>query len=437
MIYLNLFFVTKHNTVRIMETKTQLQGNNQAIVNKAIDLIVESGIDLSIALREDGLMNQFKKSLLERALQAEIDEHLGYGKHERSDLYNYRNGKTSKTIITDNGQFEIEVPRDREGTFEPVIIPKRQTRLDGFDEKVISLYAKGMSVSDIQQQLKELYAGVEVSTFMISKITDGVLQDVIAWQNRALDEVYPIVFFDALVVKVRQDKKIMNKAVNVALGIDINGKKEVLGLWISDNEGAKYWLSVFTELKNRGLKDILIACTDNLSGMTEAMKTVYPRTDHQLCIVHQIRNSLKFVSYKDRKAVANDLKPIYTSVTEEEAMASLESFAKKWDKQYPNIAKSWYDNWPNLVIFLVYPDEIRRVIYTTNAIESLNNNLRKATRNKRVFPTDDAVFKSLFLIIDGLSKKWSMSIKNWPEAMSHFMIYFEERLRGVKNNLHS
>ena len=420
-----------------METKKQLPTNNQAIISKAIDLLVESGIDLSSAIRENGLMNQFKKSLLERALQGEFDEHIGYDKHERNDVPNYRNGKTTKTIIADSGQIQIEVPRDRESTFQPIIIPKRQTRIDGLDEIIISLYAKGMSVADIQEQLKELYGGAEVSTALISKITDNVIEDAVAWQNRALDEVYPIVFFDAMVVKVRQDKKIMNKAVNIALAINLEGKKDVLGLWISDNEGAKFWLSAFTELKNRGLKDILIACTDNLQGMTDAMRTAFPKTEHQLCTVHQIRNSLKFVSYKDRKQVVSDLKPIYTAVNETEAMSHLESFAKKWDKQYPNISKSWYENWSNLTTFLQYPGEIRKVIYTTNAIESLNNSLRKVTRNKRVFPNDDAVLKNLFLLIHSLSKKWTMAIRDWHEAMSHFMVFFEDRLSGVKTNLHS
>jgi transposase-like protein len=420
-----------------METKLQTKQSSQDIIKKAIDVLVDSGIDLTTSLQGGELMNQFKKAIVERALQVEFDEHLGYEKHERSDTPNYRNGKITKSIITENGPIQIENPRDRNSTFEPIIIPKRQTRIDGLDQKIIYLYAKGMSVTDIQDQLKELYGGAEISTALISKITDAVIEDAIAWQNRALDEIYPIVYFDALVVKIRQDKKILNKAVNIALGINKDGNKEVLGLWISDNEGAKFWLSVFTELKNRGLRDILIACTDNLQGMTEAMQTAYPKTSHQLCIVHQIRNSLNLVSYKDRKSVAGDLKPIYTAVTEEEAMSNLESFSKKWNKQYPSISKSWHENWLNLTIFLHYPEEIRRVIYTTNPIESLNNNLRKVTRNKRVFPTDDAVLKNFFLVIHGLSKKWTMPIKNWHEAMSHFMIVFEERLSLVKTTLHS
>ena len=285
-----------------------------------------------------------------------------------------------------------------------------------------------MSVNDIKLQLEELYAGAEVSTSLISRITDEVMDEVIAWQNRSLDSVYPIVFFDCLVVKVRQDKRIINKAVYVALGIESTDHKDILGLWMSENEGAKFWLTNLTELKNRGLQDILIACTDNLTGMNEAIAAAYPKTEHQLCIVHQIRNSLKFVSYKDRKLVASDLKPVYAAATEEIALKYLEDFAAKWDKQYPYIAKSWYANWDNLATFLQYPEEIRKVIYTTNAIESLNSQLRKVTKNKRTFPNDASVFKTLFLAINYITKKWTMPIQNWNMAMAHFMIKFDGRI---------
>lgn len=308
-----------------------------------------------------------------------------------------------------------------------MIVGKKQTRIDGLDQKIISLYAKGMSLSDIRIQLQELY-GAEISESLISRITDEVIDEVKIWQNRPLESIYPIVYFDCLVVKVRQDKQIINKSVYVALGIDLHGRKDILGLWISENEGAKFWLNNFTELKNRGVKDILIACSDNLSGMSEAIAAVYPKTEHQLCIVHQIRNSLLYVSYKDRKALAADLRLIYSSSTEDEAHLALEAFDKKWSKQYPHIAKSWYSNWENLIIFLQYPDSIRKIIYTTNAIESLNSQLRKVTKNKRVFPNDDAVFKILYLTIDYISKKWTMSVPNWNEAMAHFMIKFEGRI---------
>lgn len=401
------------------------QNQNEAL-SKALDLIVESGADLSSLFKQDGLLKQLTKGLVERALQAEMKEHLGYDKYERSETesVNTRNGTAKKNLLTEDGLMEIEIPRDRKSSFEPAIVPKRTTRVEGLNDKIITLYAKGMSVNDIKAQLEELYGGAEISTALISKITDEVMDEVQAWQHRSLESVYPIVFFDCLVVKVRQDKRIINKAVYVALGIEPSGRKDVLGLWISENEGAKFWLANLTELKNRGVQDILIACTDNLTGMSEAITAVYPKTEHQLCI----RNSLKFVSYKDRKELVADLKPIYGAVTEESALIALEEFAAKWDKQYPYIAKSWYANWDNLAIFLQYPAEIRKVIYTTNAIESLNSQLRKVTKNKRTFPNDEAVFKTLFLAIGYIVKKWTMPIQHWNEAMTHFMIKFEGRI---------
>ena len=407
-----------------------MKTQQEETLNKALYLIIESGADLNTLLKQDGLLKQLKKGLLERALQGELKDHLGYDKYERSEAAtnNARNGVIKKSLLTEDGALELEVPRDRNGAFEPVLVPKRSTRIEGLDDKIISLYAKGMSVNDIKLQLEELYAGAEVSTSLISRITDEVMDEVIAWQNRSLDSVYPIVFFDCLVVKVRQDKRIINKAVYVALGIESTGHKDILGLWMSENEGAKFWLTNLTELKNRGLQDILIACTDNLTGMNEAIAAAYPKTEHQLCIVHQIRNSLKFVSYKDRKLVASDLKPVYAAATEEIALKYLEDFAAKWDKQYPYIAKSWYANWDNLANFLQYPEEIRKVIYTTNAIESLNSQLRKVTKNKRTFPNDASVFKTLFLAINYITKKWTMPIQNWNMAMAHFMIKFDGRI---------
>jgi len=407
-----------------------MKTQQEETLNKALDLIIESGADLNSLLKQDGLLKQLKKGLLERALQGELKDHLGYDKYERSEAAtnNARNGVTKKNLLTEDGALELEVPRDRNGGFEPVLVPKRSTRIEGLDDKIISLYAKGMSVNDIKIQLEELYAGAEVSTSLISRITTEIMDEVVAWQNRSLESVYPIVFFDCLVVKVRQDKRIINKAVYVALGIESTGHKDILGLWMSENEGAKFWLANLTELRNRGLQDILIACTDNLTGMNEAITAVYPKTEHQLCIVHQIRNSLKFVSYKDRKLVANDLKPVYAAATEEIALKCLEEFAIKWDQQYPYIAKSWYTNWDNLATFLQYPEEIRKVIYTTNAIESLNSQLRKVTKNKRTFPNDASVFKTLFLAINYITKKWTMPIQNWNTAMAHFMIKFDGRI---------
>jgi len=348
-------------------------------ISKAIDLLIESGIDLSTLFDQGGLLKQLSKRLVEKALQSEMDTHLGYSKYDRNASENARNGLSNKQVITEQGVIEVEVPRDRTSTFEPILLPKRQTRIPGLDDKILSLYAKGMSLSDIQIQLEELY-GADISESLISKITEDVIEDVKLWQNRPLESVYAIVFFDCLVVRVRQDKRIINKSVYVALGIDRSGKKDVLGLWMSENEGSKFWLGNLTELKNRGMQDMLIACTDNLTGMGEAILAVYPKTEHQLCVVHQIRNSLQYVSYKDRKALAADLKPVYTAATEEGALMALESFSSKWDKKYPQIAKSWYTNWANLMVFLQYPNAIRRVIYTTNAIESVNSQFRKVTK---------------------------------------------------------
>ena len=396
-------------------------------INKALDLLLEGGVDISKALEEGGLIKQFTKALLERALSEEMNAHLGYDRYSRSSINNARNGHYSKNLITDNGVIELNVPRDRNGDFEPLIVPKKQNRIAGLDKKILSLYAKGMSLADIKAQIYELYAA-DISESLISKITDGVMDEVKAWQSRPLESVYPIVYFDCLVVKVRHDKRIINKAVYVALGVDLSGKKDILGLWISENEGAKFWLSNLTEMKNRGMQDMLIACTDNLTGMSEAIAAVYPKCEHQLCIVHQIRNSLKYVSYKDRKALVTDLKPIYTAATEEAALLALADFAEKWDKRYPQIAKSWYHNWANLVIFMQYPPSIKKIIYTTNSIESLNSQLRKVTNNKRVFPSDDAVFKALYLTIDYITAKWNMPIQNWNEAMAHFLIKFAGRI---------
>jgi len=376
-------------------------------INAAVDLLIENNVDLSNALGKDGLIKQLSKRILERALQAEMDDHLGYSRYNRSEIQNARNGEFQKNLITDNGVIELNIPRDRNGNFEPAIVKKKQSRIAGLDQKIVSLYAKGMSLSDIKLQLQELY-DADVSESLISKITDSVAEEVKAWQSRALETLYPIVFFDCLVVKVRHEKRIVNKAVYVALGIDLSGRKDILGLWISENEGAKFWLSNLTEMKNRGMSDMLIACTDNLTGMSDAIAAVYPKCEHQLCIVHQIRNSLKFVSYKDRKELVADLKPIYQAPTEDGAQIALDAFDSKWSSQYPQIAKSWYNNWENLIIFLQYPEAIRKIIYTTNSIESLNSQLRKVTKNKRVFPSDESVFKTLYLTINYITPQFGI-----------------------------
>lgn len=377
---------------------------------------------------DKGVVKELQKRLLQAALDGELTDHLGYEKHERSPLKdNARNGYSSKIVKGSDGELELRVPRDREGTFEPQIVTKRQTRFDGFDDKIIALYARGLSVEDIQQQLLELY-GVEVSSSLISNVTASVIDDVKAWQSRPLDALYPIVYLDCLVVKVKEDKRIINKAVYLALGVNLDGQKELLGMWISQNEGGKFWLSVLTELKNRGLEDIFIASVDGLTGFPEAIASVYPKTKVQLCIVHMVRNSLKYVSYKDRKVIVEDLKQIYRAKTLEEAELALSEFSDKWDARYPSISQSWLKNWENLTPFFAYPADVRRAIYTTNAIESMNMTLRKVIKNKRAFPNDEAVFKLLYLAINNVSKKWTMPIRNWNDAMNWFMIEFSDRI---------
>lgn len=378
---------------------------------------------------ENGLIKRFVKSVMESALSAELTTHLGYEKHDTVgyNTGNSRNGTSPKTIKGEFGEVDVEVPRDRNGSYVPQLLPKHQTRFEGFDEKILSLYARGMTTRDIQAQLQDLY-GVEVSHNLISNVTDAVLDEVRMWQSRSLDPIYPIVYLDAIVIKVKDNKQVINKAIYLALGVNMEGHKELLGMWVSPNEGAKFWLNVLTEIKNRGVQDILFTCVDGLSGFVEAIEVVYPKAITQLCIVHVIRNSLRYVGYKERKAVVTDLKTIYEASTVEEAELALEVFAGKWDKQYPSISRLWYERWANIIPFFNYPAEIRRVIYTTNAIESLNMTLRKVLKNKRFFPSDEAAFKQLYLGVKNISKKWTMPIRNWGEAMSRFMIEFGDRL---------
>jgi transposase-like protein len=366
------------------------------------------------------------KVTVEAALNAELDEHLGYDRHQASTNDNSRNGYASKTVKTEDGQFELETPRDRDGSFEPQLVKKGQTRFTSMDDKILSLYAKGMTTREIVATFKEMY-GADVSPTLISKVTDAVIEKVDEWQSRPLDAVYPIVYLDCIVVKVRQDKRVINKAIYLALGVNLEGHKELLGMWLSENEGAKFWLGVLTELQNRGLKDILIACVDGLKGFPDAISAVYPQTQ-QLCIVHMVRNSMKFVPYKDYKAVAAGLKRIYQSATEEEALRELELFGQQWDGKYPQISRSWQANWSNLNTLFRYPEDIRRAIYTTNAIESLNSVIRKAINKRKLFPTDDSARKVVYLAIMDASKKWTMPIRNWKLALNRFIIEFEDRI---------
>ncbi len=380
-------------------------------------------------LGENGLLKQLTKAVLERAMQAELTHHLGYDRHDPkgNNSGNSRNGKSKKTLKGDFGSMPLEVPRDRNSTFEPQIVPKGQTRFEGFDDKILSLYARGMTTRQIKQHLEEIYQ-VEVSPSLISSVTDAITDEVKAWQSRPLDAVYPIIYLDALVVKVRESSHIQNKAIHLIVGINTSGRKEVLGLWVTHNEGAKFWLQVLTDLKNRGVRDIFIACVDGLAGFPEAIETAYPKAEVQLCIVHQVRNSLKYVSWKWRKEVAEDLKLIYTAATVEEAELQLQAFAEKWDAQLPTISRSWRLNWERLIPFMSYPQEIRRVIYTTNVIESVNSSLRKVLKNRGSFPNEDAVVKLIYLALRNISAKWNLPIRDWASAMNRFAIMFDGRM---------
>ncbi|MBL4658801.1 MAG: IS256 family transposase [Alcanivoracaceae bacterium] len=379
---------------------------------------------------EDDL-NEFRAMLtkitVETALNVELDDHLGYDKHECTDADNSRNGYSSKTLQTEDGQFTLDTPRDRAGSFEPKLVKKHQRRFTSMDDKILFLYAQGMTTREIVITFKEMYSA-DVSASLISKVTDAVLEQVVEWQSRPLDAVYPIVYLDCIVVKIRQDKKVINKAFYLALGVNMEGHKELLGLWLSENEGAKFWLNVLTELQNRGVKDILIACVDGLKGFPDAINTAFPATQIQLCIVHMVRNSVKYVPWRDYKAVTADLKQIYQSITEEEALLALDRFAERWDDNYPQISRSWRAHWQNLNTLFGYPEDIRKAIYTTNAIESLNSVIRKVIKKRKLFPTDDSARKVIYLAIQAASKKWTMPIRNWKPALNRFMIEFEDRL---------
>lgn len=377
---------------------------------------------------ENGLLKQLTKLLVEKALDTELTHHLGHERHEAvaNASGNTRNGKSKKTLKGEFGELPIEVPRDRHGSFEPLLVPKHQTRWAGFDDKVISLYARGMTVREIQSHLQEMYA-TEVSPSLISSITDAVSEEVKVWQSRPLEAIYPIVYLDCIHVKVREGA-VRVKAVYLAIGITLQGEKEVLGLWLAQTEGAKFWLQVVTELRNRGVQDIFIACVDGLKGFPDAIEAVFPKAVVQLCIVHMVRNSLNYVSWKRRKEVAADLRRIYTSTTAEEAELRLGEFESEWDSEYLPIGQSWRRNWSRLVPFFDYPPDIRKVIYTTNAIESVNMGLRKLTKNRGSFPSDEALTKLFYLALCNISQKWSMPIRDWKAALTRFTIQFGDRI---------
>lgn len=375
-----------------------------------------------------------KKAVIERALDGELTHHLGYPKHAKiASNSNNRNGNSVKTLKTEDGSMTIEVPRDRESSFEPILIKKGQTRFAGFDEKIIAMYARGMSMREIQDYILEMY-GTEVSTEFISSVTDSVIEEVIAWQNRPLDSIYPIVYLDAMVVKIKENNQIINKSLYLALGVNMEGGKEILGMWIAKSEGAKFWLSVITELKNRGIEQIYIACVDGLKGFPDAINSIFPETQVQLCIVHMIRHSLSYVPWKDQKRVAADLKEIYSAPTVEIAEIALNNFRQKWDRLYPTISDSWKRNWHGIIPFLSYPSYIRKAIYTTNAIESINRQIRKIIKSKGSFPNDDAVFKLVFLALQNAAKRWTMPIRDWKLALNQFTILFGPKNLLTQNN---
>ena len=398
-------------------------------VDDLLDELLEDCVTPEDILGKSGLMGQIKKRMVERALAGELNAHLTRESADERTPANSRNGSSKKTVTSTDGDLELSIPRDRQGRFEPILVPKHQRRIVGLDEKILALYARGNSTRDISAQLEELYGGAKISASVISEVIDSVSADVKAWQSRPLDEVYPIVYLDALYVNIKVSGRVSKRAVYVVLGIDREGDKQLLGLWIgeAESEGAKFWLKVLTDLKNRGLRDILIACCDGLKGFPQAIEAVYPHTQVQLCIVHLMRNCMKYVPWKDRKAVAAALKPIYQAATLAEAEAALDAFAAKWDEAYPAVSQVWIRHWENVIPIFNYPMEIRRVIYTTNAIESVNRSLRKVIKTKAVFPSEDAVLRQMYLALNNISKKWNRPIKNWRAALSHFAILFPER----------
>ena len=403
-----------------------------AITDEVLNEILKDYQKPEDLLGQNGLLKQLQKRLLEKAMGAELTVHLGYGKHDPAgkNSGNSRNGTGAKTLKGEFGNLELATPRDRNGTFEPQIVTKGQRRFEGFDQAIISLYSRGLTTREIEGHLLEIY-GVEVSPALVSQVTDAVCADVQVWQNRPLEEVYPIVYFDAIWSKVRESGPVTKVAVYLALGITLTGQKEVLGMWVANSEGAKFWLHVLTELKNRGVRDMFIGCVDGIKGFPEAMEAVFPKTQVQLCLVHMVRYSLNYVGWKERKAVAADLRLIYRAATEAEAEQALTAFEAKWDRKYPSISKSWRTHWPELIAFLKFPAEIRKAIYTTNAIESVNRSLRKISKNRGVFPHQEALLKLYYLALERIMKKWTMPIHNWSAALNRFAIEFGDRMPAL------
>jgi len=376
----------------------------------------------------NNFLKQIQKRGIEKMLEGEFDGHLGYSKSQKSDNTNFRNGHSEKKVRTSFGESNIQVPRDRDASFNPMIVPKRGNMVDGIENVIVSLYAKGMSNSDIEEQIREVY-GFDISTSTISRITDAITNDIVAWQSRPLEPVYLIVWMDGIVFKVRENSKVINKTVYIAVGLKRDGKKEVLGLWLGKNESAAFWMSVLTDIRARGVEDILITATDNLNGFTDTIRNVFPQSKTQICVIHQIRNASRYVVWKDKKAFSRDMKQIYTAPTKEAALAALEDFASQWEGKYSYAIKSWRENWEDLTVFFEFPLEIRKIIYTTNLVENLNGKIRKYTKNKLSFPSDQAVMKSVYLAMREATKKWSMPIQNWGIVLNQFLIIFEKRVQ--------
>jgi transposase-like protein len=409
-------------TILVELSKAQLDQLQQGIANaRTFD-------DL---MGKDGVIKQLMKSSLENILSTEMDEHLGYEKHSIAgdNTGNSRNGTSKKNLKTSQGEIPIEIPRDRNGNFSPIIVGKHQRTIGDLQDKIISMYAKGMSTRDIQEHVEEIY-GLQLSPTSISNITDSIITHMREWQTRPLESIYAITFFDAIYFKVREDGKVVNKAAYTCLSIDLEGRKEMLGIWIGQAESSRFWLTIFNELKNRGVGDILIACVDGLKGFSEAIETAFPKTEVQQCIIHQIRTSLKYISTKNQKEFLADLKPVYTAPTEENALVMLDALDEKWGKKYPLVIGSWRNNWVRLSTYFKYPKEVRTVIYTTNAVESLHRQFRKVTKAKSQFPNDEALTKMLYLSYRDIAKKWTMAIRNWAEIISQLSIFFKERLDG-------
>ena len=400
-----------------------------AITKEVLDELLKDCHGADDFYGPDGLVKQLSKALIERMMQAELTEQLGYEKSEsgQKQTENRRNGKSTKTLRTDQGPMDITVPRDRDGEYEPKVIPKHQREWRGFDSKILSMYGLGLSTKAIQENLKDIY-NVDVSPELISRVTDEVKELVNEWRNRPLDPFYPVIFFDALRVNIRDEGHVSKKAVYIALAIRLDGQKEVLGMWIEQNEGSKFWMGILNELKNRGVKDTLIAAVDGLTGFPEAINAVFPETEVQLCMVHMVRNSVKYISYKDRKAVTSDLKEIYLAPSEDAAGNALDRFCEKWDGKYPTISRSWRNRWNEVIPFMKFSPEIRKAIYTTNAIESVNYNLQRNLKTRQSFPNDEAAMKLIFMILRRISKKWTMPIRNWAGALNQFALIYGDRV---------